>query len=306
VIAMLSDKLLKILVDPVTKDNLLFENNLLLNKKNGNVYPIEESAAILLPKKYSNTLSKSDAHKKFDSEFDYIDHYQKDSEYFDYFQDFESGASRHENIRVQDQIIQLISNESKYILDVGCGRAWVAKRLLSTGADILSMDVSKNNPIKAIRKYPGSNHHALVADVFFLPIKENSIDCIVASEVIEHVPAPNEFVSNLFKILKPGGKLIVSTPYKEKIEYYLCVHCNRPTPKNAHLHTFNTENIKSLSPENSILKQVITLNNKYLLKLRTHLILQYLPFPFWRFVDKLANVFNNASKCIIFVIEKPV
>ena len=54
------------------------------------------------------------------------------------------------------------------------------------------------------------------------------------------------FIEKLIEKLKTGGKLIITTPYNEKLEYYLCVHCNLPTPKNAHLHSFNKQNIKEI------------------------------------------------------------
>ena len=89
--------------------------------------------------------------------------------------------------------------------------------------------ISLDNTSKALKKYSFGNHSAVVADAFSLPFNENVFDYVIASEIIAHVVDPATFVKNLVQILKPGGTLIVTTPYKEKIKYTLCVFCNKPT-----------------------------------------------------------------------------
>ena len=71
----------------------------------------------------------------------------------------------------------------------------------------------------------------LIADAYKLPFNPNTLDCIVASEIMEHTFNPEKFISNLLNVLKPGGKIIITTPYDEQINYHLCVHCNHPTPE---------------------------------------------------------------------------
>ena len=75
--------------------------------------------------------------------------------------------------------------------------------------------------------------------MFLICLSPESFDIIVASEIIEHVYDPKMFIDCLLDILKPSGKIIITTPYNEKIPLSLCVHCNQLTPGNAHLHSFN-------------------------------------------------------------------
>ena len=91
--------------------------------------------------------------------------------------------------------------------------------------------------------YPNEKHFGITADSFHLPFNDNSFDSIIASEIIEHVYDPEGFIKELFRVVKKGGSLIVTTPYKEKIIYYLCVHCNQKTPP---MHTFILSMKKSL------------------------------------------------------------
>ncbi|NLT50772.1 MAG: class I SAM-dependent methyltransferase, partial [Ignavibacteria bacterium] len=161
--------------------------------------------------------------------FRYAEHYKKDAAEFDYFEE-RCGATEHDERRLREYIISLIPNSVDTILDVGCGSAWIAKNMLPKHKKVISLDISVTNPKKALSIYPFSNHSGLTADSFFLPFRSNSFSCIVASEIIEHVVSPADFVKELIRVLKPSGKLIISTPYKEKIQYVLCIHCNRTTP----------------------------------------------------------------------------
>lgn len=236
--------------------------------------------------------------------FDYITHYQTDAEEFDYFEK-RTGATEHEERRVREAIISLIPSNVKLILDVGCGSGWIAKTYQKSDKKIISLDISKINPLKVRELYPSSNHFQLVADSFKLPIASNSIECIVASEIIEHTINPKEFLNELLRVVKSSGVLIVSTPYKEKIKYYLCVHCNKKTPANGHLHSFDEEKLKSLSNTSEVKKfNYLTFGNKALIFFRTHILLKYFPYQLWQAIDWLANKIYNKPLHIICVYQK--
>lgn len=46
-----------------------------------------------------------------------------------------------------------------------------------------------------------------------LPFKNELFDTIISIDVLEHVPNPEKFVSEMFRVIKPGGKVILSTPF---------------------------------------------------------------------------------------------
>lgn len=236
--------------------------------------------------------------------FDYFTHYKIDATEFDYFEE-RIGPAKHEERRLREIIISQIQKESKIILDVGCGSGWVAEKLSSRGKKIISLDISKLNPQRAKNHFPDENHHPLVADSFHLPFKNNSLDCVIAAEIIEHVINPKNFINELFRVIKEGGRLIISTPYKEKIKYYLCIHCNKKSPVNAHLHSFD-ENILRNLYKGEELKHFyfMIFGNKALIYLRTHILLKYLPLILWRLIDWFANKIYKKPLHIICVYEK--
>lgn len=238
------------------------------------------------------------------SNFNYIDHYKKDAVEFDYFEE-RKGATAHDEKRVREFIISKIPKDVNSILDVGCGNGWIAKEFLPKGKNVFSLDVSVTNPSIVKKLYSSPNHFAIAADSFHLPFNNETFDCVIASEIIEHVIDPAEFVKELFRVVKKGGRLIITTPYKEKLIYYLCIHCNQKTPANAHIHSFDEKKLELLYSGSDLESfKYETFGNKLLLFLRTYLILQFFPFWLWRIKDKFANWIYNKPVHIICVYKK--
>ena len=238
------------------------------------------------------------------SDFDYVRHYETDAREFDYFEQ-QNGATEHSESRLRQTILSKIPTQAQSILDVGSGSAWVAKNLIPTKDLIVSMDATIINTSKALERYPSPNHLAVVADAFALPFQTDTFDCVIAAEIIEHVTDPKAFVRSLLRVIPQGGVLIISTPYKEVLRYGLCIHCNQKTPLNSHLHTFDENVLHSLFEDEEIKNfEWDAFNNKALLFVRTHVVLRYLPFSFWSFIDKLANLIYSRPVNIVLRVTK--
>lgn len=299
------EQFLDLLKDPISNQSLEYDelSNALITKNRANKYNIVDG----IPNILTNTLvtSKSEIHELHKTKFDYTQHYEKDAEVFDYQLEYENSATRHEQSRLHQYIISKIRKNDKIILDVGCGNAWVAGACLPENKMVISMDISTVNTKKALKRYPSAKHFPLVADSYNLPFITNSIDCIIAAEILEHTADPALFIKNLYEILKPGGRLIITTPYHEKLEYSLCVHCNTPTPRHAHLHSFHEKNISAMIPKGAS----FTANhfmNKYLIKLNTHVVLKYLPLNIWKKVDRCSEILRPSALRFIVEVIKPI
>jgi 2-polyprenyl-3-methyl-5-hydroxy-6-metoxy-1,4-benzoquinol methylase len=297
--------IIDLLIDPETGEPLSYNptSKTLISSKSGKKYSVIESVPRIITDENQN-IEKSSLHIKYNSSFNYTDHYQKDAVFFDYSGNDKPEITKNEINRLHESIIKEITEEMEVILDIGCGNGWVSKKLIPTGRKVISMDISSENPVKAIREVAHKNHAGLIADAYNIPLKENSIDCVIASEVLEHVPDPKAFITNLLKLLKHNGKLIITTPYNEKIEYYLCVHCNRPTPKYAHLHSFNEHNIGQFIQDTGITWETKSLINKYLIQIRSHVFLKFLPFNYWILIDNLFNSLFHKPVRFQLVISK--
>lgn len=298
---------LELLISPQSGKALQWDatHDLLSTEDGSEKYAIEKGVPHLLVPEPEYLPSTSEAHLKLGSKFHYREHYQKDAEVFDYFLAYEDGASRHEARRLHETIAAAVPKNARRILDVGCGNAWVAKHFCSRGKEVISMDIAPRNPEKALEMYPFPHHFALVADVYALPFSQNSLDCIIAAEIIEHVADPRQFLEKLLEVLRPGGKLIVTTPFSEKIAYSLCVHCNRPTPQHAHLHSFTKDSLAQLVRRDQTEKLLIsTFSNKALTKLQTHIFLKFLPRKLWRAVDQMANFMLPKPARLMMIVTK--
>jgi 2-polyprenyl-3-methyl-5-hydroxy-6-metoxy-1,4-benzoquinol methylase len=291
------------LVNPDTDEKLLvkWRERTISNISQDKYYvAVENEIPVILPKSLNDNLNKTDLHNQLNTSFEYVEHYVKDANSFDYFEEPLNNATKEEKRRLNQMLISEISQSDSVILDVGCGGGWLNKKLKNS--NIISLDISLTNVRKVLKNHP--LHMGVVADVFHLPIREDSIDYIVASEIIEHVSDPHKFILNLLKPLKKGGKLIISTPYKEVITYHLCVHCNNLTPTNSHLHSFDESKIESIIPNFVTSYNIKKIGNKIMVKLRFYLLIKWLPFKMWCWIDKQINKLIKKQERLIVVITK--
>ena len=64
----------------------------------------------------------------------------------------------------------------------------------------------------------GSAEPTIQADIEHLPIRDTHFDTVICLEVLEYVPHPGAALSELRRVLKPGGTLIVSTPFLHRAD----------------------------------------------------------------------------------------
>lgn len=57
----------------------------------------------------------------------------------------------------------------------------------------------------------------VIGDVMNLPFKDGSFDCVICLETMEHIKDPFRAMSEIYRILKPGGKFIGSAPFMYEI-----------------------------------------------------------------------------------------
>ncbi len=236
--------------------------------------------------------------------FDYVNHYKIDATEFDYFEE-RFGASKDDERRLREYIISKVPQNPTSVMDVGCGSGWVAEHFLTKGISVVSSDIAFSNVKKVLLLFNKKNHYGFTGDSFYPPVKKGKVDVIISSEVIEHVVDPEKFVNSLYDLLDKDGMLIISTPYKEILKFILCTHCNQKTPIHAHLHSFSEHNFINIASKlNNVKFDYYIFGNKALIFLRMYVILKYLPFAIWKFVDFLANKILNKPAHLVLVFRK--
>jgi len=98
------------------------------------------------------------------------------------------------------------------ILDLGCGGGLVCEPLAQLGANITGIDFVKQNIIAAKKhaKKSKTNIEYLHQDINNLKLKKK-YDAVLILEVLEHIEDWKKIIINVNKLLKPGGKMIIST-----------------------------------------------------------------------------------------------
>lgn len=107
------------------------------------------------------------------------------------------------------------------VLDIGCGTgrhtAAVAKGpgVCAIGADIGFPDLKQARKRLDFQDQIGQTRgrwHLCAASIMSLPFSDNHFDVVICAEVLEHLPDAQKAISELLRVLKPGGPLVVSVP----------------------------------------------------------------------------------------------
>jgi SAM-dependent methyltransferase len=108
------------------------------------------------------------------------------------------------------------------LIDVGCGAGRHSFEAFRRGADVVAFDqdVAELNNVDAILvamqdqgEAPASaKAEAVKGDALDLPYDDGTFDFVIASEILEHVPADEKAIDELIRVLKPGGRLAVTVP----------------------------------------------------------------------------------------------
>jgi ubiquinone biosynthesis O-methyltransferase len=98
------------------------------------------------------------------------------------------------------------------LLDIGCGNGALTASLAKRGAAVTGIDLSESGIALARAAHPDVRFE--VGSVYDdLRARFGTFDRVVALEVIEHLFDPRTFLRRAFEALKPGGRLVLSTPY---------------------------------------------------------------------------------------------
>jgi SAM-dependent methyltransferase len=109
-----------------------------------------------------------------------------------------------------------------WVLDAGCGggrhlsEAFRYKNVHVVGIDMNREDATKaKNTLKIMRhegEDGGGKGHVFLSDITRLPFADSSFDCVICSEVLEHIPEHEKAISEILRVLKNGKSLTVSVP----------------------------------------------------------------------------------------------
>ncbi len=224
---------------------------------------------------------------------DYVAHYETDGNEFDYFSNEDRHASAFD-VLFRKFVVKL-AGEQKEVVDIGSGGGWTT---VIPHERMIFMDLSRKN----LQNLVSDEASAVLSDAHRLSLKDESVSFVIASEIFEHLNDPETAAAEVLRVLKPGGTAVITTPYKEKIRYTLCIHCNKLTPWNSHLHSFDSDKLSALFAGGR--KRTYLLGSKLFAIMRIYPILNKLPLGVWRALDWTANKLLDRAAYLVLVIEK--
>lgn len=130
-------------------------------------------------------------------------------------EDFDAVMNPYEVNKRLDIIFNRLLTErldGQRVLDMGCGTGKFSARLQERGAHVLAADIGYSLVAQALKKRAAT--HGTQASLEGLGFASDTFDTVVCTEVIEHTPDPRHAVSELMRVLKPNGVLILTVPHR--------------------------------------------------------------------------------------------
>jgi len=97
------------------------------------------------------------------------------------------------------------------LLDVGCGEGLFAGALLQAGLQVVAVDVADAALRRARERVAGLDAR-LIPFTGSWPLEDASFDVVWSGETIEHVADTAPWLAEIRRVLRPGGRLLLTTP----------------------------------------------------------------------------------------------
>ncbi len=124
------------------------------------------------------------------------------------------------------------------VLDIGCGAGDFLYRMHQMGWSVTGVDFDGNAIANAKAQYGFDLLHSDLAGARF---PDNFFDAVTMNHVIEHVFEPVSLLSEVKRVLKPGGRLVAITPNIQSLGHSLFHDCWRGLEPPRHLQIFSLD-----------------------------------------------------------------
>jgi SAM-dependent methyltransferase len=99
----------------------------------------------------------------------------------------------------------------KTVLDVGCGDGAITREFLKHGAArVIGIDADANAIARGRENHASDVDFHLCSNGMF-PLETSSVDAIVSHDVFEHISDPSQTLSECYRVLRPGGRMLIGT-----------------------------------------------------------------------------------------------
>jgi ubiquinone/menaquinone biosynthesis C-methylase UbiE len=104
--------------------------------------------------------------------------------------------------------------------DIGAGSGFVTEALIQRGLRVIAVDQSEAMLAEMSRKFTGRGDvDYRVGEAALLPSADEAVNYVFANMYLHHVEAPPEAIKEMARILKPGGKLVITDLDEHSFEF---------------------------------------------------------------------------------------
>jgi 2-polyprenyl-3-methyl-5-hydroxy-6-metoxy-1,4-benzoquinol methylase len=134
------------------------------------------------------------------------------------------------------------------MLDIGCGNGRFMTSMRTLGWAVQGVEFSETG-VKAARMSELEVHHGDLRSANFL---DSHFDLVTARHVIEHIPDPQDFLAEVTRVLRPGGRLVIETPSSAALgrQWFNTHWYANDVPR--HLILFSPENLERLGTQHGL------------------------------------------------------
>ena len=171
---------------------------------------------------------------------------------------------------IDDYRFNLVSQYIKpgSVLDIGVYFGDFLKLVRRNGHQILGTEVNQERVNFANQLLGDKVVRLDFQNGNLLSFADQSVENVVCTEVIEHVPDDRLAISELCRVA--NRRVIITVPFDENIKSTLCVHCAQYTPNSGHLHSYNFDSFEALVPSEWTVQKQLTFGNHILASLIRH------------------------------------
>ena len=114
--------------------------------------------------------------------------------------------------------------EGRDVLDIACGEGYSSALLAQRARSVVGVDIDKAAVDHAQRKYGGDRARFLEGQCTAIPLPDASVDMVVSFETLEHIREHDVFLSEIRRVLRSGGIVVISTPERGEYDRSLAAH----------------------------------------------------------------------------------
>jgi ubiquinone/menaquinone biosynthesis C-methylase UbiE len=147
----------------------------------------------------------------------------------EYFRYYDQLREANESTKFSYELHEYNQHKGRRVLDVGCGNGYVLSRFATEGAQVYGVDLTEAGIGLCRRRFElgGLRGQFIVGSAENLPYPTDFFDVVCSMGVLHHTPDTQKAVGEVFRVLKPGGRLIVMFYHRNSAKFRLNLFLRR-------------------------------------------------------------------------------